>query len=308
MKKIIFISYFIILLLFLIFPKNILAQDNNNRVGKAIKEATRAAEASESAKLATASALVKKIVEKKADITEPNPVIKGRLEKYLEDNPPGELTVFSFIRHAIINAVSQGVPPNTIVLMLMFPLVAAIVVFSRHIIGLKSFGIFTPALLAVAFLNTGLLTGSLLFLLILAVATIMRMALRKIRIQYLPRMAVFIWVVSMTIFAILLLSPFIGQEELITIGIFPILILILLLEDFLDIQITRSFKDASLITIETLLVAYICFFTINFDFLQKFALLNPELFMVGIFLFIILIERYDGLRLMEIWRFRKLLK
>ena len=268
------------------------------------------AQASNSAQLeeASGSSMVKKIVEKEPDITEPKPEIKGKLEKYLEENPPKSLNVLNFVRHAIRGAIAQGVPANTIMLILMFPLIATIVVISRHVIGLQSFGIFTPALLAVAFLNTGLLIGSALFILILAVATLLRMLLRHLHIQYLPRMAIFMWFVSMTIFTTLLVSPIIGREELITIGIFPILILILLLEDFLDIQITRNFKDAMRITLETLLMALVCFEVMNLEILQKLALLYPELFSLSLLIIIALVERYNGLRLLEIWRFRKLLR
>jgi len=258
---------------------------------------------------ATMSAQIpKKVVEKEPDITEPKPEVKGKLERYIDDMKIGEPSPFNILRHAIRYAVFQGVPANTIVLILLFPLVATIVVFSRHIIGLKSFGIFTPALLSVALLATGLLTGIGLFIYILTVATIVRMLLKKIRIQYLPRMALFMLLVSMSILITLLLSPALGSTSLINIGIFPLLILILLVEDFLDLQITRNLPQALIITVETLILAIVCFYIMNLEILQKFVLVNPETF-IGIVLgSILLIEQYSGLRLFEIWRFRKLLK
>jgi len=218
------------------------------------------------------------------------------------------MSPFNIVRYAIRYAVTQGVPANTIVLILLFPLVATIVVFARHIIGLKSFGIFTPALLSVALLATGLLTGIGLFLFILTVATLVRMLLKKIRFQYLPRMALFMLLISLSIFSILLISPAIGSTSLITIGIFPLLILILLVEDFLDLQITRNLPQALIITGETLLLAIGSFYVMNLEALQKFVLVNPELFIVLVLGSILLIEQYSGLRLLEIWRFRKLLK
>jgi uncharacterized protein with transglutaminase domain len=282
---------------------------SQNNIKENIELATSSAEATESAeKEATTSSIVKKIVEKEPDITEPKPEVKGKLERYLEDNPVGPLNPFNVVRHAIRYAVSQGVPANTLVLMLLFPLVATVVVFARHIIGLKSFGIFTPALISVAFLTTGLATGIMLFSLILIVATVVRMLLKRIRIQYLPRMAVFMLFISLSIFGTLLISPSLGSEELINIGIFPILILILLVEDFLDLQITRNLPQALMITLETIILAIACFYLMNWEMLQKFALVNPEAFTIIIFASIVLIEQYSGLRLLEIWRFKKLLK
>ncbi len=283
---------------------------SQNNTSLKINSSTVSAESSESAKIkeATSSSIVKKVVEKKPDITEDKPEIKGKLEKYLEDNPIEQLTPFNFISFGIRHAVSQGVPANTLVLILLFPLVATVVVISRHIIGLKSFGIFTPALLAVAFLATGLFIGILLFILILSVATLIRTLLRKTKFQYLPRMAVFMWFVSMSIFTVLLLSPSLGEESLITLGIFPILILILLVEDFLDLQITRSFSQAIKITFETILVALGGFFLMNLESLQEFVLLNPEIFTLSLLVIIFLVESYSGLRLLEYWRFRKIIK
>ena len=257
---------------------------------------------------ASQSSIVKTVVEKEPDITEPKPEVKGKLEKILEENPVGSLNPFTVLRHGIRYAVARGVPANTIVLMLLFPLIATVVVIARHVIGLQSFGIFTPALLSVAFLTTGLATGIALFIMILLVATVVRMVMKRIRFQYLPRMAVFIWFVSMAVLSVLIVSPAIGREELITIGIFPILILILLVEDYLDLQITRSFSKAMAITLETIVVAIVCFYLMNWEFLQKFALVNPEFFALSLLVVLTMVERYTGMRLLEIWRFRKIIK
>lgn len=42
--------------------------------------------------------------------------------------------------------------------------------------------------------------------------------------------------------------------------------------------------------------------------LQEWVLLNPEIAVVAIVVLDVLIGRYDGLRLLERWRFRKLLE
>ena len=79
-------------------------------------------EATETAKEATVSAIVGKIVEKKEDITESTPEIKGKLESYLAEHPLKPLTVTNFLQHAIRSAVKKDVAANTIVLILLFVL------------------------------------------------------------------------------------------------------------------------------------------------------------------------------------------
>jgi hypothetical protein len=40
--------------------------------------------------------------------------------------------------------------------------------------------------------------------------------------------------------------------------------------------------------------------------LQKFALLNPEILLLAVLAFNLILGKYVGLRLLELWRFRKL--
>lgn len=265
-------------------------------------------EATESAQEATPSSIVEKVIEKKPDLTEPTSTAKGKLEKYLSDQKIQPLGITNFLSYAIREAVRQGVPANTIVLLLLFPLVAALIASARHIIGLRGFGIFTPAIISVAFLATGIVAGLLLFGTILFVATLARMFLRKLRLQYLPRMALLLWFVSLGVLAVIFLSPVIALPNLTTVTIFPILIMILLAEDFIDVQSGGNMREAITVTIETLLMALFCYFVMNLEILQKFVLTNPELTVLGIAVYDIFVGKYVGLRLMEYWRFRQIIK
>lgn len=241
-------------------------------------------------------------------LTEHTPEIQGKLESFLFEHPPGPLTITNFLQHAIRQALQKGVSANTIVLVLLFPLVAAIIAASRHIIGIRGFGIFLPAVLSVVFVSTGIIEGLLLFLTILLVATLSRMFLRKLKLQYLPRMALLLWFVSLGVFGILFLSPYLNLSTIITLSIFPILILILLTENFIDIQIGKSMKEAVGLTFETLIIALICSFVLQLDFLQKFVLTNPEITVVSVAVFNVLMGKYVGLRLLEYKRFKPLLR
>jgi hypothetical protein len=220
----------------------------------------------------------------------------------------GPLGVTNFLRWAIRNAVNQGVPANTIVLLLLFPIIAAIIASARHIVGIRSFGIFTPAIISVAFLATGIVAGLLLFGTILVVATFSRVILRRFKLQYLPRMAFLFWFVSIGVLAVIFASPFLSQPNLTTVTIFPILIMILLAEDFIDLQSGGSMREAIRVTAETLLMALFCFLVMNLEFVQKFILINPELTVLGVAVYDIFIGKYVGLRIMEYWRFREIIK
>jgi len=113
------------------------------------------------------------------------------------------------INHAIQRAIAQGVPENTIVLLLLLPIVAFVIAFSRNVIGIRGFGIFLPAALSIAFVATGPIVGIGLFLLIVVISTLVRMILRRlnIKLQYLPRMALILWAAVVGVLLALLLVP-----------------------------------------------------------------------------------------------------
>jgi hypothetical protein len=92
-----------------------------------------------------------------------------------------------------------------------------------------------------------------------------------------------------------------------TVSIFPVLILALLAEDFSRVQIGKSARVAVNITTETLVLALISYIFLTLEVIQKFALLNPEVLLVGVFVFNVIVGKYVGLRLVEIWRFKKLI-
>ena len=218
------------------------------------------------------------------------------------------LTITNFLQHLIRKAIKKGVPANTIVLILLFPFIAAIIAGLRHIVGIRGFGIFLPAVLSVVFVSTGTTAGLVLFLVIIITATLARMFLRKIKLQYLPRMAFLLWFVSLGVLGVLLSASFGQVEALMSLSIFPILILILLAENFISIHIGMSMKKAISMTVETLAVALFCSFLLQLDFLQKIALLYPEATIAVIAVFNIFLGKYTGLRWMEYRKFKEILK
>lgn len=212
-------------------------------------------------------------------------------------------------KYAIRAALDIGVSLNTIVLLLLLPVVAAFIAGVRHIVGIRSFGIFLPAALSVVFVALGPLVGIGLFILIVGMSTLIRILLRKtkVRLQYLPRMAFILWGVVIAVLFILFLAPILGVSDLSNISIFPVFILILLAEDFTRVQIGKSVRTAVNLTTETLILGLASYLILSFTPLQEFAITNPEVLLITVAVFDFLMGRYVGLRILEFWRFRKLI-
>lgn len=260
--------------------------------------------------IATVSATLEPTEAPRVDITQKTDESVGPLEKLINDQTLDNVWPFNPIKYAIRNAVNSGVPANTIVLLLLLPIVATVIAATRQIIGIRGFGIFLPAALSVTFVAIGPILGILLFMVIVIISTVVRLTTRKLklRLQYLPRMALILWFVSLGVLGILFASPLIQYKPLLNVSIFPVLVLTLLVEDFTRIQLGKSFKTAIGLTYQTLILSLVSYLFLTFSAFQELVLLNPEIALITTFVIDILLGKYLGLRFMEYWRFRKLIK
>lgn len=273
------------------------------------QDASATAVTTDSAKLSSPSAEVVEKLQQKTDqdITETSGQKKSVLAAFLDEHPIGALSWNNVIQKAIRKSIGNGMPANIIVILLIFPIIASLVAFSRHVIGLKGFGIYIPAVLSVAFVSTGIATGVVVFAAVLFTALMTRPILKKLRLPMLPRTAMLLMSVSVAILALLLTGSVYNVNLIINISIFPLLIIILLTENFMETQLFSSQKEALQITFETLLIAVLCSLIIGSEALQKFVILRPEMTLIGVAIINLAIGKYTGLRLLEYLRFKDLL-
>lgn len=204
--------------------------------------------------------------------------------------------------------VNFGVSEVTIALILMLPIVATFITFARQVIGIRGFGIYITLIIAFAFVATQLKYGLVIFFVVVLSGTFFRLLIKKMRILYLPRMAIILTGVTLDVFLMFFFGSYFKIKGLQLISIFPILITTLIVERFVSAQIERDFKTAVLMTIETLILAIISYFIINWSFLQQ-LLLNFSLFALAlVLLFNYILGRWTGLRVSEYFRFRELLE
>jgi len=245
----------------------------------------------------------------KIDITQTTEETIGPLEELLKNQELKSILPFNFIKFAVHNSVDAGVPPNTIILLLLLPLVIALIAAARHIVGLRGFGIFLPAALAIVFVAIGPIIGIILFTVIILISTYARVFLRsaKFKLQYLPRMSIILWFVVMGVLGVLFLAPVVKHPDFTSVSIFPVLILVLLAEDFSKVQLGKSPRTAIALATETIVMALVSYIFLTFESLQRFALLNPEILLISVLAANVILGKYVGLRFVEYWRYRKLI-
>ncbi|MEH6556414.1 MAG: inactive transglutaminase family protein [Oceanicoccus sp.] len=186
---------------------------------------------------------------------------------------------------------------------LLVPVGALIVIFIRVVIGIRTAGTFMPVLLAIAFVQTSLLSGVLIFLLILAVGLWVRSYLSRLDLLLVSRIAAVVVIVVGLMSAISIVSYKLGVEQALTITFFPLIIIAWTIEHMAILWEDDGPMEVIIQTTGSLLVASFCYLAMTSRYVEHGMFNFPELLLVSLGLIIIL-GHYTGYRVSELIRFR----
>ena len=190
-------------------------------------------------------------------------------------------------------------------LILLMPLGALVTSIFRTIVGLRTFGTFTPTLIALAFIFADWRTGIFVFAVVIAIGLVSRTFIDRLRLLMVPRLSVILTIVVFCIvFAISLLDYYRwtpGAQAV----LLPMVILTMTIERFfLTTEEDGSFFALQLMA-GTVFMAFCCYLVLRWQRVGNLLLTFPELHFATIAV-LILIGRYTGYRLTELWRFSDL--
>jgi len=204
--------------------------------------------------------------------------------------------------------IQQGVPLDTVILLLILPIIVTLIAFFRQVIGIKAFGIYTPAIVTFAFLATPQLRyGVVVFVSVILLGMVMRLLLKNLRILYLPRVAIMLSVIALVILFLLAWGGNMHRTGLASVSIFPILIMITIVEKFVVAQIEKGNKTAIILAIETLVISLVGYYIASWPLLIRSIVAYPWIILLTLPVNIFL-GKWDGLRLTEYVRFKEILK
>ena len=129
-----------------------------------------------------------------------------RLAKLTDEN-----TDANFLEYSLYGLPLQT--QQTFMIMVMIPIGVLVILVLRNLIGLQTLGTFTPVLIALAFRETQLGFGIVLFTVITALGLSLRSYLEHLKLQMLPRLSVVLTFVVVLIAAISLFSHKLGLER-----------------------------------------------------------------------------------------------
>jgi hypothetical protein len=189
--------------------------------------------------------------------------------------------------------------------LLMIPIGALIMVILRNMVGIDAFGTFMPVLIALAFRETKLFWGVVLFTILVALGLSIRFLLDRLRLLLVPRLSAVLIVVVILMLLISLMSHQLGMETGLSVALFPMVIIAMTIERMSVVWEERGPVDAMRAGLGSLIVAIVAYVAMGMAWLEHLIFTFPELLLV-VLSAVVLAGRYTGYRLLELSRFKAL--
>jgi transglutaminase-like putative cysteine protease len=192
---------------------------------------------------------------------------------------------------------------------LILPIGALFTALMRTIIGFRTFGTFSPTLLALAFVYNDWRSGLCIFFVVLATGFVSRTFLDRLKLLMVPRLGIILtMVVMLMVLSISAMNYFKSYFDWAPGGqtvLLPMVILTNLVERFYVTSEEDSILEALRLLTGSVLMALAIYFLLSWPSLGDLLFWYPELHFFTVAA-LVLMGRYTGYRLTELVRFRDL--
>ena len=192
-------------------------------------------------------------------------------------------------------------------MLLLLPLGAAVVVFMRVLIGVRTAGTFMPILVSLAFLQTSLLPGLVSFIAVVGIGLVMRGYLSRLNLLLVARIATLIVLVIFVISALSVIGYQLGYSTGMIITFFPMIIIAWTIERMSILWEEEGAREVMVQGGGSLFVAVVAYLLMHQPLLEHLSFNFPELNLV-LLAAILAMGQYTGYKLTELRRFRAMLE
>ena len=190
---------------------------------------------------------------------------------------------------------------------MVFPLAILVIAVVRNFVGLKTMGTFTPMLIAMALVKTGLGAGLLCFAIIMGLGLLIRALFSKLNLLLVPRISAVVVCVILIIQYMTEISYRFDSDIGTASTFFPIIIMAWVIERASITWEEEGAFNACREIIYSLIAALATYAIICNETIRYIMFAFNELNIVLLFL-IMMLGTYTGYRLTELKRFRPLVK
>jgi hypothetical protein len=189
--------------------------------------------------------------------------------------------------------------------LMLIPVGAVLIAFLRQVVGLAAFGTFMPVLIALAFRETSLGTGVVLFSGIVMIGLGLRAYFNGLQLLIVPRLAAVLSIVTLLMALLALLGAAFEIPLGFSISLFPLVIITMTIERMSLVWDEFGAREALMRGAGSLVAAILAYLAMSNDFVEHLAFMFPELTLV-LLAAMIALGRYNGYKLTEYFRFRSL--
>jgi len=190
-------------------------------------------------------------------------------------------------------------------ILMVVPLGIFFLVILRNVIGIRSLGTFMPVLIALAFRETQLVWGVILFVVMVGGGLLFRLYVDQLRLLLVPRLASVLIMVLLLMAAISVLFHALGLERGLSVALFPMVIMTMAIERISIIWDERGSSEAIKQSLGSLAIASLCYLIMTRPLVEHIFFTFPELILLVLAATMVL-GRYTGYRLLELKRFKAL--
>ncbi|ERL62028.1 hypothetical protein Psal027_02754 [Piscirickettsia salmonis] len=188
-------------------------------------------------------------------------------------------------------------------ILMTVPIGVLIILLLRSFVGVTTLGTFMPVLIALAFRETHIVWGVVLFTLVTSIGLLARGYLNQLQLLLVPRLAVILTLVIIMMAMISIFSYKLGFERGLSIALFPMVILTMTIERVSILWDERGPQEALIAATGSLITAILAYLTMTNSLITYWAFAFPGLTLI-IIAIMLLIGRYTGYRLSELLRFK----
>lgn len=190
--------------------------------------------------------------------------------------------------------------------LLLLPVGAVVIAIFRNVIGVQTFGTFMPILISFALRGMPLLTGLALVAFVLGVGVVTRLALERLHLLLVPRLALLLCLVVLSVTAVAIVGQSAQHDDLFKGVLFPMIILTMLVERFTIAIAEEGWRPALTKAGYSVLAVMAVYPLFNSIVIEHLMFTFPELTLV-IMGMLVWIGGYMGYRVTDLIRFRAII-
>lgn len=194
---------------------------------------------------------------------------------------------------------------EVISVILLLPLGALVSAFVQTVIGIRTIGTFSPTLIALSFILADWRTGVVVFALVILIGLVARSLVDPLRLLMVPRLGFMLTLVVVFLVFTISVLDYLRLTPSPQAVLLPMVILTMTIERLYVSNLEEGSVTAIQLMLGTIVVSFCCYLTLGWKAVGTIILHYPESHFFTLALLVVL-GRYTGYRLTELYRFRDL--